>query len=117
MGYRENKKRAITYNTEPTLTDQSGAHDADINVIVGRFLKTGVAPGSAQEPMYGDFTELPEDLRGYLETARSLKDLKGKLPPQLQGKSMEELMALKIEDIAAILTPPDKPADSESNKT
>lgn len=45
---------------ELSLTDQSQKKDCDINVIVARCAQSGVAPGMRGEPIYGDFTSVPD---------------------------------------------------------
>lgn len=120
MNYYTNKARAKTRTTKPSLTDQSQAAETDINVIVGRFLRTGQAPGGKQ-PMYGDFSELDGDLRSMIERARTLHRERYKLPKELQDKPIEELLALTTTQLHAILTPPapspaDKPADKPEEK-
>lgn len=106
MGYYENRKRAQTVNTEPTLTEQSMARDTDINIIVEKFRITGRVPGAQTEPMAGDFSELPDDLRGFIESAKSIKEVRRKLPPQLREMPIEELLALTPDKLTSILTPP-----------
>lgn len=45
---------------EPSLTSQEHAEDADINVLMSRYIKTGVLPQFAdRQPFYTDATELP----------------------------------------------------------
>lgn len=117
MGYYyENRKRAATRNTKPTLTDQAGAKDTDINVIVGRMLKTNTVPGSASQPMYGDFADLPRDLAGFIQTARNLNTLQRKLPKELQDMKIEEMLALTPDKLKDILTPPPPPPAPEPKK-
>lgn len=68
--------------------------------------------------MYGDFADLPRDLRGYIHMAKGLERLKGKLPEALKGKSPFELAALTNEQLTAILTPPaPKPDATTETKT
>lgn len=42
---------------DPGRTDQSQAAECDVNVIVDRFMKTGVLPGVDIKRVYGDFSE------------------------------------------------------------
>lgn len=109
MYYQRNRLKAQFKNTDPTLADQAGARDTDINVIVKRFTQTGMVPGSQQTPMSGDFTNLPRDLRGYIETSKQLHALRHRLPKELQDMDFAELLALRPDELTAILTP--KPAD------
>lgn len=106
MYYALNKANSRTINHEPTLTDQAGARDTDINVIVGRFGLGNLAPGSNKEPIYGDFTELPRDLRGFLEQARGIQDLVSRLPDKLKDIPLNELTTLTRDQLNAIFAPP-----------
>lgn len=113
--YYRNKEASRTYNTEPTLTDQAGARDTDINVIIGRFRRTGMVPVSQTQPMSGDFTALPQDLRGYIEAAKQKELIRRKLPKELQEMPIEELLALTPEQLRQKLTPPEpKTPEGES---
>lgn len=108
--YKANKEHAKSYNDEPTMTDQSQAASTDINIIVTQFLRTGQGPGGIN-PIYGDFTQLPEDLRGFIEMGRSITTLRGALPEQLQGLDPRELFAMTNEQITAMLKPPEQPKE------
>lgn len=104
----QKRKAAAFFNDHtknPTMTDQSAAATTDLNVIVNQFLKTGTS-SSKGNPRYGDFSDLPTDLRGIIETARSVTKLRSNLPPQLRDLPVEQLLALTPEQIATILTPP-----------
>lgn len=48
-----------TMNREKSLTQQSDARDTDINVIAPMFLKGLQVPGTAQQPLFGDFRNAP----------------------------------------------------------
>lgn len=99
-----------TNNTDPTMTDQSGARDTDINLIVKRYGEFGHLPGSARPPQFGDFTGVPQDLAGLIEQARSIEKLRGDLPEQLRTLQVQDLLEMTPQSLAAILTPA-KPAD------
>lgn len=102
----EQRRRAAAYvETGKTMTDQSAAATTDLHVIVNQFLKTGQS-GSRSTPRYGDFSELPEDLRGYINQARALNHHRTRLPEQLRNMPTNELLALTTEQIAQILNPP-----------
>lgn len=45
---------------DPGQTDQSQKDDCDVNVIVDRFMKTGVMPNMEGNPIYGDFASVPD---------------------------------------------------------
>lgn len=109
------RNRAAFTDVGETMTDQSQAHDTDINVIVKRYGVFGQAPGIDKEPIYGDFSDLPTDLRGFIEMGRTLEDERARLPEPLREMSMEELFALTPEKLTEILTPPaTKPAEGET---
>jgi len=104
--YQENRKRARTFNNQPTETDQAGAAETDLNVIVGRMLTNRSVPGAKGEPLYGDFTGLPKDLRAMIETARDVERLRGQLPDKLAELTVEDLVQLPPNTLKDILTPP-----------
>lgn len=107
--YYANKRRSIYVDATPTKTDQAGANQSDINIIVGQQLVTGYAPGSPKPPMYEDFTQFPTDLREMLETSRKTKELRARLPKELREKPLEELLTLTTDAITRIITPPPDP--------
>lgn len=107
--YMERRERLRTRSTMETATDQSEASNTDINVVIGYMLKTGQPPGDAK-PMYGDFTELPTDLRGFIEMARSMNRHRNRLPEKLRNMSVADLTALTREQLGEILKPPATPA-------
>lgn len=107
--YLERRARTRTHTKTETLTDQSEARNTDINVVIGYMLKTGQPPGEAK-PIYGDFTQLPDDLRGFIDTARSMARHRNKLPEKLRNMSVKELTALTPQQIKDILAPPVPPA-------
>jgi len=115
MYYQMNRLRAQTKHVKPTRTDQSQAKDTDINVIVGKFLTNGVVPGNNAKPMSGDFTGLPSDLRGMIETSREMEKKRRQLPPALREMPIDELLALTPDKLTSILTPP-APTPSEEKK-
>lgn len=108
--YLQRKAAAIFVNNQPTMTDQSGARETDINIIVGKMGITGALAQAQGEPTYGDFSDFPADLRETIELARGLNAQRAKLPEQLRDKPIEELMALTRDDITRILTPAQTPA-------
>lgn len=116
MIYQKNRTKAQFKNTEPTMTDQSMARETDINVIVGRFMKTGLPPVTlGRQPIFADFTGLPHDLRAAIEMARSIDGLRHQLPKELRDMPIEELVTLTQDQLTNILTPPAKeePAKQE----
>ncbi|QXP08144.1 MAG: internal scaffolding protein [Arizlama microvirus] len=114
MKRHPNHYRGQTDNNDPTLTDQSSVHSTDINVIVTQFLKTGAQP-EGSEGFYADMTQLPDDLRGFIEMGRSITTLQNQLPKELRGMTAQEIFALTDEQLLAKLTPPEKPADKKED--
>lgn len=106
--WEKNKAKARFKSTKETKTDQSQAHETDINVIVNQFLKTGRQP-MERKLISGDFTPLPPDLRSFIETGRTLHDSRDKLPPQLRGLTNDQLFSLTPDDLRRILTPAQTP--------
>lgn len=116
MKYQENKKAAITRNTDPTETDQAGANDTDINVIVEKFMRHGQLPQGAKQPISGDFTQVPRDLHEAFENARSIKENHAKLPQELRNMPFHELMALTPDELVAKIKPPTKKVDDKKEE-
>lgn len=115
--YYENAKRAETYTTEPTMTDQSQAAETDINVIVGRMLPTNMVPGRPGEPIYADWTTVPKDLRDLINQGRSLMKHHSELPAALQEFAIEDLIQLTPQEINSILRPVQPTGTQPTDKT
>lgn len=98
-----------TRSTKPSLTTQDLANETDINIIMKQQHITGFVPGPAKPPVYGDFSQLPTDLKGFISLGRSLNTLMTRLPPELQGMKREELLALTPEQLAKKLEKPATP--------
>lgn len=86
---RDAEERALTdiRCTDPTLTQQHFAEDADLNTIAKRFGLTGKPmPVTSWDPShYGDFTDVP-DLRTALEQIRTAQQNFENLPPEIRGR-------------------------------
>lgn len=104
--YQRNKARSLIFTKGPSKTDQSQAKDTDINVIVGKFSITRRVPGSDTQPMSGDFSNLPTDLREMIETSRDMRRRRAELPKELRDLPIEELLTKTPAELAAILKPP-----------
>lgn len=104
--YYKNRNRARTKTTGTTATDQAGAKDTDINIIISKFKITGQAPGPATAPMGGDFTGLPEDLRQMIETARAIQQTRAQLPQPLRDLPLDKLLTLTGAELKHIMKPP-----------
>jgi len=117
LNYEQYKKRAnllATINNEPSETDQAGAEDTNINVIVKRYGVFGTIPQGAKTPRYGeDMSEIPTDLRDMIEAARMLEIYRGELPPALRALKLDDLLSMTPEAISDILNPPAPKPDKE----
>jgi len=114
--HEELRAKARTHNTEPTMTDQSGARETDLNVILTRYAQSGTIQSHGKEPIYEDWTKYPEDFRGYIHQSRETARLRDKLPDQLKKMTDQELLALTVDQLNNILAPPDKPADKPKDE-
>lgn len=76
------KGPTVDCSKDDPVTQQSGRDDADINIIVERAKRGAVPPvGRNAAPMYGDFTEVPTDLREVLIMVKRADDLFMSLDP------------------------------------
>lgn len=115
--YLKNKARAIYIDNTPTMADQAGARETDINVIVGRYGISGQLHGNKEQPMYGDFSNLPDGLREFIETAKTYEQRRAELPEQLRGMDTEELLALTPDELTRKLTPEPPAPKPEEGET
>lgn len=68
-----------------SLTVQADARDADINVIMERYTRTGTFPGLSRIPEYGDFDGI-SDFRQALEAVGEAQELFMELPAKLRSR-------------------------------
>lgn len=67
---------------DPTLAQQSARDEADINVIVDRFMKTGLMPEVSTMPQFGDFTGISnyhESLNNVIAAQEAFDSLPAKI--------------------------------------
>lgn len=83
-GERDSLATALV-TTEPSMTVQSQAEDADINVIMERFGITGLAPQVPIPPSYGDFDGV-SDYRTALHVMQEARDSFEMLPAKLRNR-------------------------------
>lgn len=72
-------------NFEPTLTIQSMAEDADINVLMTRYGLTGKFPEHNRLPTYEDYGEI-FDFRSAVEAIQKAQAMFLEYPPSLRGR-------------------------------
>lgn len=111
-----NKARGRTVNTRPTKTDQAGARETDLNIIVSRFLTTGTVPGHAGTPLNGDFTNLPRDYRDMIHQARSIERLRGQLPKELANLTISDLVEMSDDALVGYLKPKETPEQAKEQQ-
>jgi len=116
VNHEERRAKGRTVNNEPTMTDQSQASETDLNVIMRKYGVSGRVPATTAQPMYGDFTNLPTDLRDMIETSRTIKEKRSQLPKELREMPIEELLALTPDQLTTILTP-QQPAATQAGTT
>lgn len=78
-----NGSDTVVYNSEPSLTRQEFADECDINSIMARYNAHVVGgPGNLppRDPQYIDFTEMPQDLMGYLHFMQETENAFMSLP-------------------------------------
>lgn len=70
---------------DATKTQQNQAEDADINNIVGKFIKTGELPTTGRLPSFEDFGE-PVDYQTALNAVMAAEDAFMDLPAQIRDR-------------------------------
>lgn len=61
----------IRVSSRPSRTNRDFASDSDINVIVSRFLKTGLLPTVSSVPQFADLTAIPRGTDALLAIRRA----------------------------------------------
>lgn len=82
---RERSASFATVNNEESVTQQDDATEADINVIVGRFIKTGQLPNVTMQPLSGDFVTAP-DFRDIQERLRIANEAFAEVPAEIRKR-------------------------------
>lgn len=106
---------------DPSLTIQSQAQDADINVIVKRFGLTGQLPQVLRPPSYEDFSESVDDYRSALDLVAAADASFMKMPAEVRKRfdndpaefvdfcnnpdNLEEMKKLGLVDVVAPVVP------------
>lgn len=115
---RERARTLATRTTKPTMTDQSGQNDADINTIVKTYAVTGQAPGAQRQGFYADLTQIPRDLKEMIDLAKDMETHRRKLPEKLQTLELDDLLYMTSAEIMEIMKPPEeKPPAKENSGT
>lgn len=109
---------------EPTLTQQHHAPDTDINLIVKRYVQTGLLPQTQLQPLYGDFQTL--SFHDAQNRIRAATEAFMKIPAEIRSRfdndpgkfvdfaskpeNADELVRLKLRDPPPRAVPPPQPA-------
>lgn len=111
--YKQNKLEGAYCNESPSMTDQAGADQTHINVILKQMRITGQVTGHNKEHIEADFSLLPSDLRSMIELTREISQMRNRLPRELRDYTPEQLDSLTAEQLTAILTPPAPTPDTK----
>jgi len=116
--------------SDPTRTQQHQRADTDINLIVKRYMQTGVLPQTALAPLYGDFETVDfHDAQNRIAAARqAFMRIPAEIRARFQNdpgvfvefasnpENESELVRLKLRDPPpkpAVKTPQPSPAPSD----
>lgn len=81
--WKKHSKSCALVPVGDSLTVQADSRDADINVIMDRYARTGQMPGLSRLPRYGDFDGI-SDYREAIHAVREAEDLFMRLPAKLR---------------------------------
>lgn len=83
--YVQHERVKLYFDEDDGRTRQEFAEDCDINNIMARYEKTGViSHNSPREPMYLDFTEIPDDLQSTLQMLEDAREAFMTLPASVR---------------------------------
>jgi phage internal scaffolding protein len=80
-----NSNDFAVHNDEPSMTVQSQAEDADINVLMRRYGITGKMPDNVKLPTYGDFTHVM-DYRSAFDAVRQANERFMEIPAEVRAR-------------------------------
>lgn len=82
---RSTKRLQIKF-TEPSLTKQEFKEETDINYIIKRATITGELPSSQKTPVYGDFTNGPQDYKTALNMVLEAQEQFDSFPSKVRDR-------------------------------
>jgi hypothetical protein len=83
--FKSNGEDHRFFTTGPSMTRQEFADEADINVLMQRFERTGVMPSvDGTPPVYVDYTEMPPDLMHSMEILHNAEAAFMQLPAKVR---------------------------------
>lgn len=98
---KENSETNAIADYGKSLTVQSFAEEADINVIMDRYGVTGQMPLNPKTPMYGDFTEVTDyqtSMNAIVKAQRDFMELPAKLRSRFDNNPQKLLEFMEDED-------------------
>lgn len=81
----EESLNAGLVNNDPSMTIQSMAEDADINVLMRRYGLTGQMPSNPRIPEFGDFMEVG-DFRSAMDAVRTAEAMFMEYPAEVRAR-------------------------------
>lgn len=115
--------RRATKNTEPSLCEESHATETDINVIMSRYERTGQLPQVLGQPLFGDFTEMPDYRQAvtqirqaeeaFLEVPAKVRALFGNDPAEFIKFCSDPGNKAELEKLGLTRAPPDPSIEEE----
>lgn len=70
----------------PSMTEQFHRDDCDVNVILKRYMKTGVLPTSQKTPVFGDFSGTPQDYASAVQLLDDARERFASLPSSIRER-------------------------------
>lgn len=95
------RPNTVTYFSGPTMTRQEFAEECDINVLMQRYQNQdiGAIMRAAGEPVYADFSEMPQDLMGFMKLMGDAENAFMTLPAEVRRTFDND--AVKFVDFAS----------------
>lgn len=81
----DRKRTTIDYSSQPSLTKSEFKEECDINNVVRRAIRTGILPGTNQEALYGDFSEVTDFASAQIKIAQASQEF-DQLPSAIKEK-------------------------------
>lgn len=78
------------FNDEPSMTQQHFHDDTKIDVILERYVQTGILPNSQVQPVFGDFIGMTDDYHEALNIVIAAEEAFYSLPAYLRERFANE---------------------------
>lgn len=70
----------------PSMTEQHHKEDCDVNIILQRYMKTGVLPTTQKTPLFGDFSSTPQDYASAVKLLHDAEERFSSLPAKVRER-------------------------------